>query len=285
MSVTACDVLAPERLEEALQLLAEIGGAVGVMAGGTDVLASLSGRHALPRWILDLARIPDLARIDLGPETLVVGSTVTAARLATSTAVAAGCPALALAARSFASPAVRQQATIGGNVMSAAPDATLAVALVAAGARAVLASGESWRQVPLHSFFMGRRHTATGRHELLIELRVPRAGVEARDFFRALGARAAAARPIVVLAARADAEAARPITLAAGGVAVAPIRLHETERLIQENGLADPAIELAVKTLDSEITPTDDARSTAACRRLLVGGLLREALRELRARL
>ena len=109
----------PESVAAAVALLEQYGGRARANAGGTDLLGVLKDDiHAdYPAAVIDLKRIPGLAGISVAQDgALVVGALTTLADLAASSVVAAGWPAIAVAARSVATPQLRAMGTVGGNL-------------------------------------------------------------------------------------------------------------------------------------------------------------------------
>jgi xanthine dehydrogenase YagS FAD-binding subunit len=112
----------PATLDEALRLLqppasTEARERPQALAGGQDLLTVLNEGIAQPARIVNLKAIPGLDRIaERGKEGLELGALVTLADLAESPLVREGFPGLAEAARSVASPQIRNLATVGGNL-------------------------------------------------------------------------------------------------------------------------------------------------------------------------
>jgi CO/xanthine dehydrogenase FAD-binding subunit len=102
--------------------------------------------------------------------------------------------------------------------------------------------------------------------ELIAAIEIPR--VEGRQWFRKVGTRAAQAISKVVMAA---VRSGRP-RVALGSVAPTVVRLPETEARLA----AGAPIREARQTLEAEIHPIDDLRSTAAYRRRVSGNLLEQ---------
>ena len=125
------DYLAPKSVAEALELLARLGSRAIVVAGGTDVLVWMNRREISPEYVVYLGGLDELRHIREEDGYLRVGALVTQAELAKSSLVEEKATALALAARSCAGPAVRNLATIGGNLATATPAGDLILAVAA----------------------------------------------------------------------------------------------------------------------------------------------------------
>jgi xanthine dehydrogenase YagS FAD-binding subunit len=103
----------PRSVEDALALLA--GAGARPLGGGTDLIGQIDRGLADPERIVDL-REAGLGEIAAGPDDgLAIGATVTLARLAADP-VLAPYEAVATAAGQAASPLLRNQGTVAGNL-------------------------------------------------------------------------------------------------------------------------------------------------------------------------
>src|SRR3954451_8293997 len=110
----------PQSLEDALGLLAANDGA-RALAGGQTLLNVMKARAASPDVLVDLARLPVLKGIELGPDgSLELGAMTTYAELIAS-AEAKARPILGEVCVQIADVQVRNRGTIGGNVCSSDP--------------------------------------------------------------------------------------------------------------------------------------------------------------------
>ncbi len=105
----------PESLAEAVRLLAAPGARAH--AGGTDLLGCLRDGVFGADTLVSLARVPELRGVRRGLDGgLVLGAMTTLAEVASHPEVAARCPTLSHAAAAAASPQLRNQGTLGGNL-------------------------------------------------------------------------------------------------------------------------------------------------------------------------
>jgi len=115
--VLASDVHFPKDLAEALDILRRRPGIL-IFAGGTDILREQGSRGlSLPPEILCIQDLPELGRAGLSERFLEIGSAVTIAELL-DLGEAALTPLLAEALRGIGNSAIRNLATIGGNLAS-----------------------------------------------------------------------------------------------------------------------------------------------------------------------
>lgn len=106
----------PTGLDEALALLDRTGARP--RAGGTDLTACLAAGVIAPSPVVDLTGVGDLRGLLWdGDGPTRVGAMTTVAELASDPRLAGAYPALALTARSLATPQVRGTATVGGNLL------------------------------------------------------------------------------------------------------------------------------------------------------------------------
>jgi NADPH-dependent glutamate synthase beta subunit-like oxidoreductase len=103
-------------VDEAVRLLKEYESKL--IAGGTDLLGVLKDRvlPTYPELLVNIKRIPGLDRIEQDEGGLKIGALAKLADIAASPLVKEEVPMLAEAARSVATPQVRNMGTIGGNL-------------------------------------------------------------------------------------------------------------------------------------------------------------------------
>ena len=117
MSLPQFEVVRPRTIESAIGVLARYGAGAQMIAGGTDLLPSMKQGLFSPRLLVDLKGLRELDFIRFDPDRgLEIGALTTITRLAASPEVAAHFPALHEAAKTVASPLLRNMGTLGGNL-------------------------------------------------------------------------------------------------------------------------------------------------------------------------
>src|SRR4051795_8003907 len=109
----------PRELSSALAFGAQAGrndAPAEYIAGGTDMVQLLQEYVRRPERLVSLAGLLD-NRIDTGPQGLRIGAAATMAEVAAHPAVVERFPVISAALLESASPQVRNQATIGGNLL------------------------------------------------------------------------------------------------------------------------------------------------------------------------
>lgn len=236
------------------------------LAGCTDVYVGLNfGTLPAMRYI-DLWPLDELREIRLSDGALSIGALATYTEIIRSALVRRRLPILAAAAREIGGVQIQNRGTLGGNVANASPAGDTLPVLAVADATLVLASAPGVRRVPFNLFYTGYRKSVLRPDELIAAIEIPR--VDGRQWFRKVGTRAAQAISKVVMAAvRSD----RP-RVSLGSVAPTVVRLPKTEAVLS----AGAPIGEARRTLEEEIRPIDDLRSTAEYRRRVSGNLLEQ---------
>lgn len=278
--------LAPTTLQQALAVLGGPGGAT-VLAGGTDLMPQgRAGRVKPAPTLLNIRRIPELEPIALEGDTLVLGALARIADLERHPLVRAHAPLLAEVADHFASPQVRNAATLGGNVCNASPAGDMLPALLALDAEIELACLGSAgairrRRLPLHEFFVGPGRTRREPQELLTAVRVPLSATPRLSRFYKGGTRPALDISPVAIAFAAQRDAQRRlhgVRVAFGAVGPTPLLARKTQALLEGRVLDGPLAAEAAQLAAGEATPIDDVRASAWYRRELLRNMTRRIL-------
>jgi xanthine dehydrogenase small subunit len=256
------------------------------VAGATDLMVEVAADPSRSRPLLDLSGLDELRAITVEHGQLVLGALTTWEELRHSTIVLGVLPILAEVAASMGGVAIRNRATLGGNCMTASPAGDLLPVLLATDAVLEIAGRSGTRIVPASAFWTGYRQTAVGPGELLVAIRIPLVpGRQVR--FRKVGTRRALsiAKVLAAVAWRTDDGASEgelpawhDVRVALGSVAERPVRAPHTEALLEGRAPTPGLAAAAAHTVEAEITPIDDIRSTAAYRRTVTGRVLRRIL-------
>jgi CO/xanthine dehydrogenase FAD-binding subunit len=236
------------------------------LAGCTDVYVNLNFGTLPAKRFLDLWPLDDLRKIRLSDGALSIGAIATYTEIIRSPLVRRRLPILAAAAREIGGVQIQNRGTLGGNIANGSPAGDTLPVLAVSDAVLVLASAAGERRVPFNSFYTGYRQSVLRADELILAVEVRR--VPGRQWFRKVGTRAAQAISKVVMAGLRS-ESPR---LALGSVAPTVVRLPLTEAALASGA---PIRELR-RTLETEIRPIDDLRSTAEYRRRVSGNLLEQ---------
>ncbi|MFH1156055.1 MAG: FAD-dependent oxidoreductase [Pseudomonadota bacterium] len=105
-------------LKEAAAILSKAQGKASAIAGGTDLIGALKDRihPESPQVVVDLKTIPGLSYVKSTRKGIRIGALTTLTEICTNAAIKSKYPMLAEAARSVASPQIRNMGTVGGNI-------------------------------------------------------------------------------------------------------------------------------------------------------------------------
>lgn len=275
----------PASVDEATQLLADHGTRARLIAGGTDLMLE-TARHAHPAvttWI-DITRIPGLDGIeDLGSE-VRIGALVTHNQVAASEVCRTRLTPLAQACREVGAPALRNRATVVGNVVTASPANDTISPLRALQATVEIAGPDGIRVVPMSDFHTGVRRTVLGPNEIVTHLVVPTLTATQRAVFVKAGLRAAQAISVVHATILVDTagDSVTEARILLGSVAPTIVHASAAEDRLRGSELDDEAIEHAADAAAAGISPIDDIRASAKHRRRLTATMVRRGLRGIR---
>ncbi len=112
----AFDLLQPDSVAEATRLLDQNGAGAWIMAGGLDSFDWLKDRIKKPQVLVDLSGIGELKGIRVSSDGVEIGAMTTLTEIADHPAIQKNYSVLSDAVSVVASPQIRNQGTLGGNV-------------------------------------------------------------------------------------------------------------------------------------------------------------------------
>jgi carbon-monoxide dehydrogenase medium subunit len=257
MSATAqSDVYVPSSVEDAVARLVELAGEGVPLAGGTWIMrAGLRGETPARRYV-SLAGMEELRGIDAG-DPVRVGALVTHTELAALDPARGPLSALVDAARASAFPAVRNVATVGGNLCSHPfPEADLVPALLAADATVALAGPAGRRTCTVAELLADGGPAAA---ELVTHVDVPAPAGRLSAYAR-LSVLEAGEYPLVSVALSVDVDAAGQVSAArvsVGVVAEVAQRVPAAEAVLLGTPLAALPVGAAADAAVAELPSRD----------------------------
>ncbi len=157
-------------LKEALEIRAS--HSVVPYAGGTDLM--VENRRNVE--YLFLSRVPELRQIKTDDEWIHIGAAVTFTEALASAEV----PKLMKEAVSrIAAPAIRNAGTFGGNLGNGSAKADSVLIEFVSDAKLKLASVRGERIVDVDAFYLGRKKLDLAEDELIVEILLPKTGMDA----------------------------------------------------------------------------------------------------------
>ena len=240
------------------------------LGGGTLVMRAVNEVDPSIQTIVR-STDPGLLHIALSSGRIELGAGVTMAAILAERELAFLHPV----ARAGGGPAVREAATVGGNLFAPSPYGDFATALLALDATVMFAGGLGQRELPLDEFFGRREHGSS----LVSGLAFKR---PAADTFRFTKVTRVHPKGISVLSIAAQLPlASGRVTgarIAYGAMAQTPLRAKAAERALEGRALDAAGIAPALAVAVDGTSPTDDAIASAWWRREILPVHLRRLL-------
>ena len=237
-------------LKEAL----EIRSSENVMpyGGGTDLM--IEGKENVTYLFLN--KVPEMKQITEDDEYIRIGASCTFTEVLNSSLV----PNLMKDAVSkIAAPAIRNAGTMGGNIGNGSAKADSVLIEYVSDAKLVIASKDGSRIVPIDEFYKGRKQLDLKKDELIIEILLPKTGLE-NYYYKKVGAIIALAISRISFAGviKMDGDVIKDIAVAFGAVSATVLRFKEIEKMLIGKTLSE-AKQLKnqfISEYDKKIVPT-----------------------------
>jgi carbon-monoxide dehydrogenase medium subunit len=296
------DYLKPKTLEDVLSLLNQHGKKAALIAGGTDVIVMMKQKTMSPGVLISLRGIPGLDQIQYDV-TLRIGAMVTHRALEKSDLIRKQFSALADAVDALGSIQIRNVATIGGNVCTAAPSADTATPLLVLGAQVKIKSLKEEKTVSIEEFFMGPGETILKKGEIVTEFIIPKPLPNTGSAYWKHQRRLALDLPILGVSAlltldkstvscsdmlcttspissilhtmEQDELTCKDVKIALGVAAPVPIRAIKAENLMRGKKISDELLEEVGEIAAKEAQPRDTIRGEAWYRRDMIKVLVK----------
>jgi len=217
---------------------------------------------------------------DLPNGGLRVGAMVTQHTLETSTIVRLRYPALAEAAALIASPPVRQQGTIGGNLCHADPTGDPPAVLIALGATVELVSSEGTRWVPVEEFFVDYMETVLTPAELLVAIHLPAPAANSGAAYlkhRVRGVDTALVAAGVALTLADGDQSIAEARIGLAGASATPVRARAAEQVLVGQSPSADLFAAAGAAAANESDPLEDTEGSAWYRSEMIARYVQRA--------
>ena len=265
---------APTTVAELAQLVLDHPEAT-LLAGGTDAGLWVTKQLRELRTVIYLGNVEELSGIETAVDHLSIGAAV---RLTDAFAELERLyPDLHEVIRRFASPPIRNAATLVGNVANGSPIGDSMPALISLGAALVLRRGGASREMPLEEFYVDYQQTRLRPGEFVQALKVPLP--EASTLFRSykISKRFDQDISAVCGAFRIELEGnkVREARVAFGGMAATPKRAAGVESRLRGRQWTEQTLKVAMGALTSDFAPISDMRASEAYRHRVSANLLK----------
>ncbi len=228
---TETDVCIPVTIQDALTYKQLYGNEACFIFGGTLLQTQWEAGAPIPRTLISLENIKILKELDYIPDEsiLSIGAGTTLHECQNHPVIKTICGPLSEAVKQIAAPAIRNRGTIGGNIIGKTGD--LIPLLLAFDAGLVFETEEGERTLSLHDW-LEVESEQTDLCLILKAIRFPCIHDKDVIFFRKIMRREAFAPAIVTISGYIE-KITNQLRLAVGGGDNQPIRLKDTEYLLQ----------------------------------------------------
>jgi carbon-monoxide dehydrogenase medium subunit len=269
--MTAFDLHEPRSLKEAFALLERYGEDAHVLAGGTALVLLIRSGLLLPGHVVALRHVPGMREIGITQSGgLEIGALVTHREIERSALVKRFFAPLAEGFGRIATVRIRNQGTIGGNLVHADPAGDPPPMLMALDAEIAIASNSGTRTLPVSDFFQGLFATALLPGEIVTSIRIPPPAPLARGTYVKFLPASKDDYATVSVAATIACDPSRVcqnVRIALGAVALTPVRARRAEAVLSGRVLSPQLIAEAAALVTEEIDPQSDMRGSAAYKR------------------
>lgn len=269
----------PTVLADALQVLAEHGRDIKILAGGQSLMQLLSFRLIRPHVLLDINRIAELHLLEQDAEGLKVGATVRQRELENFTGLGEINPLLAETLPWIGHFQTRNRGTVCGSLAHADPAAELPAVALTLDAKLTLERNGGQRVVPSRKFFKAALTTVLEPDEMLTRVAFP-----SWNYGDGWAMEQVARRPqdfalvgVVVMLTPADGACARA-RITVFGTGYPPARCEATESFLNGKAWSSSLLNEAVARVRTETKARSDAQATGEYRRYVAGTLAGRAL-------
>ena len=242
------------------------------VAGGTDLFVQQS--EQLVRQSLSFIGQPE--NIHIEQQQCIISATTRIETLRLSEQMQALYPQIVDDFKLICSMPIRQQATIGGNLVNASPIGDLSVFFLALDAELTLSSPSKKRNIALRNFFKSYKQVDLRADELIDEICFQCPEIPLRISFEKVSKRIhldiASVNSAMSLSLHGN--QFKQIHISVGGVAATPLYLHKTSAFLRDKKISVSLLQQALELAQTEISPLSDIRGSADYKRLLVRQLL-----------
>jgi carbon-monoxide dehydrogenase medium subunit len=167
----------PDRLADAIAVLADAGERARILAGGTDLIIRLRDGSIRPDVVVDVKRVADVdGGIHESDGRLVIGGRAVMTDIAAHPTVRRWFSGLAESAAVVGSVQIRNRATLAGNIGNASPAADTVPSLLVHDATVVVRGSGGERRIPIDAVFVRSGVTTIARDEVITAIELPLAG-------------------------------------------------------------------------------------------------------------
>jgi xanthine dehydrogenase small subunit len=233
-----------------------------LIGGSTDLGVVVNkGRLSTPK-AMALYHIDELKKISHDQEFIVVGATATLSDF--EDYIESFIPELKKMLHIFASPQIKNQATLIGNVVNGSPIADTIPYLMVSDSIVVLQSVNGVREISMSEFYLGYKKLDMKPNEIVVSVKIPRLKRHQQLRLYKVSMRKDLDISAVTFAGIIEIEnnIIKKARFCFGGVAATVIRLKDIEAKVVGADFTKSTFEAITKTLPQVISPLSDLRAS-----------------------
>jgi len=232
------------------------------LAGGQSLIPTLNFRIANPDVVIDIGRIDALQGIDVGDNFITVRAMARQRMLELDEAVFRANPLIRETLENVAHIAIRNRGTAVGSLAHADAAAELPTLLLACEGKVVAAGPNGNREIEAGDLFQFHLTTSLDANEMIVEAHfpvlAPDTGWAFQEFARRRGDYALAG--VCALITLDGSGACSKVRLAACGITSTPVRLRDSEALLEGQMIDDGLLKRAGLAAMDAVTAGDDSQ-------------------------
>jgi 2-furoyl-CoA dehydrogenase FAD binding subunit len=277
------DMFVPEDLTDLLDYLDTHQTGISLIANGSDLINRIRRREITPKAIVDLSGLPEMNYVKKEDRTIKIGALTTITDLVSSPIVDSDYAVFREVAAKFGGPAIRNVATVGGNICAASSSEDLLPVLLVLDAKVRLKSKLGERILRLDEFLKGKRLTDIKPNEILVEVMFPELSEDSACAFEKMGMRSSLIIAFVSTAVylELDKKTGRTIDVRIAFNRVGakiPRRARVSEAVLRGKNMNAQLVNQTVSTLTGELRLSSDFRASGEYRSEVACILFKRAL-------
>lgn len=271
------EIYKPKTLDEAKILLFNNENSK-ILAGGTDLIISIRKESDLLTKIIDISKINELYLIEEDENFICLGSMITFAELEENIKVRKYFNVLYECSKHMGSPQIRNVATIGGNVINAAPAADSIPCLISLDSEMIIESINGTRKIKVETYFKNYEKEKIKFDEILTKFIIAKKN-NYSGYYK-LGKRnsLAIARINVAVSLNVQDDIIKNISVAVGAAGRFPFKITQLENLLLNKNKANLLDNDVLNELENSVYNSIKGRSTADFKKEAVKGAYKHAI-------
>lgn len=273
------NIIIPSSLEEAL-LLKAVEPDLKIVAGNTDLGVLANKSKGDFKNVMSLIHVQELKKIKSDNKFIYVGATATLSDF--EQYIEDEIDELKSLLHIFASPQIKNQGTLIGNVLNASPIGDSIPFLISSGASVLIDSVKGQREVLLEKFYLGYKKLDLASNELVVGVKIPRLNAHEKMSLFKISMRKDLDISAVTFAGKIELEnnVIKNARIAFGGVGPVVARIKVIEEMLVNRPFEIDTFEKAANKIPETINPLSDLRASKEYRLIVAANFLRKFYQE-----